>query len=205
MHCRFLKIGETLSRNTRRPARGSSSRTSGMTFGSVVRFYKACFERGGLIPGAVGEQGVKREINPLLRRVQGLKNAAAHSDCLLNGLANHASREPSTKRIRRALVDVCGMSERVVSDVASVRVAMDLAAVLVCFDRLVSERETRSSAASLLMATRERFLLYSDWFSKNQDVRAFLVFIDELFLCAAGKYGFEQVLASGEFNHKQSG
>lgn len=143
-----------------------------MSFGAAIAFYKACFRKGGLI-GDPGESAVCRRINNLLRRVQVLRNAAAHGDCLLNGLSTHV-KSASARGVRRMLEEVAGVGGACVGQVATVPVAMDLAAVLVCYDIVVPEGETRRAAAAELQAFSARAVLHGEWFAKNYSVRSFL-------------------------------
>lgn len=143
-----------------------------VSFGAAIAFYKSCFRKGGLIDDP-REAAVCRRINNLLRRVQVLRNAAAHGDCLLNGLSTHV-RSASAKGVRRMLGEVAGLAGSSVEQVATVPVAMDLAAVLVCYDIVVPEGETRRSAAAELAAFSERAGLHRDWFARNYSVSSFI-------------------------------
>lgn len=151
-----------------------------MTFGNVVRFYKACFGKDGLIPQEKEEASVLRRINPYLQCAKVLRNAAAHSDCLLNGLADHRQRIRASKRIKAALVDELALDESLVSPVISVQVAMDLAVVLLCYKEIVPDGESKSLATESMVATADRLCLNAGWFSSNNDIRDFLTYADGL-------------------------
>lgn len=105
----------------------------------------------------------------LLKCTQQLRNAAAHNDCLLNGLAAHEKKSGVYPKIRKALAEDYGMNPDVVAQVGSVRVAMDLAAVLICYDAYVPRGGSRSRAGIALSAARERFAKPAPWF--GQDLR----------------------------------
>lgn len=146
-----------------------------MSFGQVIAFYKACFKKDGLIDDAVEIQFCK-SVKNLLRHAQQLRNAAAHGDCLLNGLAAY-SKSPSMSGVRRALADF-GIAEADYSDVKSVQVAMDLAAILLCYDLLIPEGSTRQAAVQILKDSASRMLCHRDWFESNYSVKSFLDFFE---------------------------
>ncbi len=158
-----------------------------MTFGNVVRFYKACFGKDGLIPQEEDEASVLRRINPYLQCAKVLRNAAAHSDCLLNGLADHKQRIRASKKIKAALVDELTLDESLVNPVISVQVAMDLAAVLLCYKEIVPDGESKNLAIESMVATADRLCLHAEWFSSNNDIRDFLTYANGLLRAFAEK------------------
>ena len=121
----------------------------------------------------------------MLRCTQQLRNAAAHNDCPLNGLASHEKKSGAYPKIRRALVEDYGMDPDVVAQVGSVRVAMDLAAVLICYDAYVPRGGSRSRARLALLAARDRFAEHAPWFDKTYAVKSFLDYVNALLLTFA--------------------
>lgn len=83
-------------------------------------------------------------------------------------------RKGSHGAVRRALVGEYGMDEGLVAPVASVRVAMDLAALLICYDAYVREGGSRRRASETLARTTERFDRNADWFDKTYAVSSFM-------------------------------
>ena len=150
-----------------------------MSFGSVIKLYRSCFAKGGLIDDAE-EQEKLREIKNLLRCSQVLRNAAAHNDCLLNGLSHHG-RDGSRTGVRKKLIRDYGFDEASLADVGNVGIAMDLAAVLMCYDSVVPEGQTRLAAAEKLRSACERFSKRREWFSRNYHIDSFLKYADVLF------------------------
>lgn len=134
----------------------------------------------------------------LLRRIQTLRNAAAHGDCLLNGLSDYV-RSKSASGVKRALQVREGLSGDTVNQVSSVAVAMDLAAVLMCYDIFVPEGHTRSCAAAELRAFAKRAAENEGWFEKNYAVKSFIDYVALVFLHFADKFewkdGGEEELA----------
>lgn len=162
-----------------------------MSFGPLIGFYKACFRKDGLIDDA-GERETLKVVKNLLRRAQALRNAAAHGDCLLNGLAVH-SKGPSTNGVKRMLREREGLSGSVVDQVSSVSVAMDLAATLMCYDVIVPAGLTKSAAAEELRCFAARAAANEGWFERNYSVKSFIDFVSLMspyfahkFDCAAG-------------------
>lgn len=150
-----------------------------MSFGSVIKMYRTCFAKKGLIDDG-GEQEMYKNIKNLLRCSQVLRNAAAHNDCLLNGLSQH-SRDGAKTAVKKKLVEHYGFVEADLADVATVRVAMDVAAVLMCYDAVVPDGQTRLAAAEVLFLAKARFAEHRDWFSKNYHVVSFLGYAEKLF------------------------
>ena len=148
-----------------------------MSLGPSIALYKACFREGGLIDDE-RERATLKDVNNLLRHVQVLRNSAAHGDCLLHELSRY-SRDSSMGKIRQRLL-AYGPDREVVAQVQKVRIAMDLAAVLMCYDVIVPPGGTRIEAAEMLRAARARLIEHADWFAKNYSVSSFIAYVDEI-------------------------
>lgn len=155
-----------------------------VSFGPLTRLYRHCFGKTGAIDDPE-ERGMLSSYRGMLRCTQQLRNAAAHNDCLLNGLASHEKKSGAYPKIRRALVEDYGMDPDVVARVGSVRVAMDLAAVLICYDVYVPRGGSRSRAGLALLAARDRFAEHAPWFDKTYAVKSFLDYANALLLTFA--------------------
>lgn len=155
-----------------------------VSFGPLTRLYRHCFGKAGAIDDPE-ERRMLSSYRGMLRCTQQLRNAAAHNDCLLNGLAAHEKKSGVYPKIRKSLVEDYGMGPDVVAQVGSVRVAMDLAAVLICYDAYVPRGGSRSRAGLSLSATRERFAKHAPWFDKTYAVKSFLDYANALFLTFA--------------------
>lgn len=77
------------------------------------------------------------------------------------------------------------MDPDVVAQVGSVRVAMDLAAVLICYDAYVPRGGSRLRAGLALSTARGRFAKHVSWFDKTYAVKSFLDYANALFLTFA--------------------
>lgn len=151
-----------------------------ISFGSLAKLYRQCFDKNGLIDD-VSEKEMLSSYRGMLTCAQQLRNAAAHNDCLLNGLAAHERKNGAHPKVRRLLVGSYDMDADVVAQVGSVRVAMDLAAVLICYDAFVPRGGSRSKAGLALIASRNRFAEHAAWFEKTYAVKSFLDYVDSLF------------------------
>lgn len=149
-----------------------------VSFGPLMRLYRLCFRKGGLLPDEEEAQ-VCAKVSGLLRCVQAIRNAAAHSDLLLHEL-ERADKGSSLRAARKAIGGF-SIDKDVVDAVSRMRVAMDMAATLICYDVLVSDPSARGDAADWLAECRARMALHSDWFTKNYSVSAFLRFTDDAF------------------------
>lgn len=148
-----------------------------MSFGPVIALYKACFKKDGLISDD-HECATLKETGNLLRRAQVLRNAAAHEDCLLNSLTEYR-KDSSTSSVRRKLATY-NLDENIVAQVASVQIAMDFAATLMCYDIVVPSGESRSEASSRFADVTNRMIQHEDWFTKNYAISSFLDFVSQL-------------------------
>ena len=148
-----------------------------MSLGPSIALYRACFREGGLIDDE-SERKTLRDVNNLLRHVQVLRNSAAHGDCLLHELSRY-SRDSSMGKIRQQLLTY-GPDREIVAQVQKVRIAMDLAAVLMCYDAIVPIGGTKAEAAETLRTARERIVMHSDWFAKNYAVKSFIEYMAEI-------------------------
>jgi hypothetical protein len=87
-----------------------------VSFGPLTRLYHHCFGRAGTIDDPE-ERSMLSSYRGMLRCTQQLRHAAAHNDCLLNGLASHEKKSSAYPKIRRALVEDYGMNPDVVAQV----------------------------------------------------------------------------------------
>lgn len=146
-----------------------------VSFGPLTKLYRHCFGKDGVIDDPSEHEAFNAN-KALLRCTQQLRNAAAHNDCLLNGLAHYEKRKGSHGAVRRALVAQYGMDEGLVAPVASVRVAMDLAALLICYDAYVPQGGSRRRAIATLAMTAERFDRNAAWLDKTYAVSSFMTY-----------------------------
>lgn len=147
-----------------------------ISFGPLVGFYKKCFAKHGLIDDP-SEAAVCRSLKNLLRQVQSVRNAAAHGDAMLNSLAGYR-KSKSLSGVRRKLEEQ-GVGGDWLNRVASVPVAMEFSALLMCFDVLVNDPGRRCEVAHLLDKLVERFLQRKSWFEKCYAVNSFIDFVEE--------------------------
>ena len=157
-----------------------------ISFGPLIGLYKACFRKGGFIDDR-DEREVLKTANNLLQRVQTLRNAAAHGDCLLNGLSRY-EKSASAKGVKKMLAAREGLTGDAVNQVSSVAVAMDLAAVLMCYEIIVPVGSTRSVAAEKLRAFAARIVEKRDWFEKNYSIKSFIDYVGLLLPHFADKF-----------------
>lgn len=156
-----------------------------VSFGTTISFYNASFRKDGLLASDKLETVVQKRTRNLLRRAQSLRNAAAHNDCLLNRLSCHG-KSKSSAGVKKMLLDGYSVEEDKFYPVSNVLIAIDLAAVLMCYDEFVPFGETRAAMAKRLRSMAGRFALHRDWFKKTEPVDKFIVFVEHLFSCFAG-------------------
>lgn len=144
------------------------------SFGSLLKLYAHCLSKDGIIDDERGKRSYAR-VKPFLRRVKDARNASAHGDCLLNALSVR-STSARLAPARNALVSSYGLDEDIVNAVKSVRPAMDLAAIFICYDRIVPEGSTRGKAAELLAEASCRYAEKASWYHKTFCVYDFLLY-----------------------------
>ena len=142
-----------------------------LSFGPLTGLYRQCFKKGGLIDCPT-EAALLRECKSMLRQAQGMRNAAAHNDAMLNTLSAYRTSS-YLKGCRRKLRER-GVEGPWVDAVASVPVAMELAAVLMCHESLVERAAARGRAASGMRSLSERLGENAGWFTKSYPVSSFI-------------------------------
>lgn len=156
-----------------------------VSFGPLVSFYKRCFSKNGLIDD-LSEASVCKRVKNLLRQVQSVRNAAAHGDAMLNSLGEYR-KSKSLSGVRRKLMEQ-GVEGEWLDRVASVPVAMEFLALLMCFDILVVDSRRRREAAGLLDGLSKRFSEKKGWFAKCYAVDSFIGFVEETCAIFAGRF-----------------
>lgn len=80
--------------------------------------------------------------------------------------------------MRKKLVEDYGFEDAELADAGTMGIAMDFAAVLMCYDMLVPEGQTRAKAGNSLASAAARFAEHKDWFSKNYHIMSFLEYME---------------------------
>ena len=124
------------------------------SFGDVIAFYKyLAFDSNVEISNE--ERARAKKIKRLLFPTKTLRNAAAHNDCLLNGMRRRLKKPIGF--IRTTLIEEYCLPSGVVNPSWRVPVVHDLSALLICLDSAVVSEGVKLSRSSELAELRERF------------------------------------------------
>lgn len=143
------------------------------SFGDVIAFYKYYF-----IEYAEHRDPTAKSIKSLLFPAKTLRNAAAHNNCLLNGLRDRLSSPVGA--IAKTLREEYGYDAEKVAGTRRVPLIHDLSALLICYDRVVEGPGIRRERAREMRMLKKRLLMHKDYFEKQFEVVAALDFIAAL-------------------------
>lgn len=143
------------------------------SFGAFADFYLFCANRWG-------DSGMRDE-HYMLRRTNSLRNAAAHSSAIVNGLGSPLSaaqlRYPAP--LAAALGEI-GMSKRLRrSKMRNPRI-LQMAVLAYAYSRFVP-REKAEVTPERLLALADRSKLHSDWYASNTVITSSHDFIARVF------------------------
>ena len=138
-------------------------------FGRLVAFYGFCADRYG--------DKQMRDRHFILKSCKEIRNASAHSSCILNDLRPEAKRPKRNYSVQRKLSRLPGVT----SDICDRRMnnprMQQIITLLYGHTVIVTSPGVRSKAAGLLKALGERILKHIDYYEGNEMVAADLKFL----------------------------
>ncbi len=143
------------------------------SFGALADFYLFCANRWG--------DSEMRDEHYMLRRANSLRNAAAHSSAIVNGLG----LSPNALQLRypaplAAALGEIGMSKRLRrSKMRNPRI-LQMAVLAYAYSRFVPEEKTRGTS-NRLRALADRAKLHGDWYASNTVITSSHDFIARVF------------------------
>ena len=134
-----------------------------VSFGGIITLYKFYFY------DLKKRQSEKAEsVKQLLFPVKALRNAAAHNGNVLNTIGQRLQKPVGS--IATAAREELGIDQELVALTKRFPVIHDFTALVLCFDRIVSDADARSEKAAGLRTLRERFLEHADYFEKQVEL-----------------------------------
>lgn len=131
-----------------------------VSFGGIIALYKFYFYE---LRKARSEKA--ESVKQLLFPVKALRNAAAHNGNVLNTIGQRLQKPVGA--IATAAKEELGIDRELVALTRRFPVVHDFTALVLCFNRIVSDADARSEKAACLHALRERFLERADYFEKQ--------------------------------------
>lgn len=163
------------------------------SFGDFIAFYKYLFFDSSdhrhfkICQDCAEDAAVAKRIKKLLFPAKTLRNAAAHNDCLLNGLKRRMG-EPF-KPIRNFLIKECDLSETIVENAWKTSVVHDYTALLICYDLVVPNGETKSRAAQNMRVAGSALRTNMDYYSDQENVLNVLQLLSLIIECLSDRWG----------------
>ena len=131
-----------------------------VSFGGIIALYKFYFY------DLRRERSQEAEsVKQLLFPVKALRNAAAHNGNVLNTIGQRLQKPVGS--IATAAREELRIDQELVALTKRFPVIHDFTALVLCFDRIVSDADARSEKAAGLRTLRERFLEHADYFEKQ--------------------------------------
>lgn len=131
-----------------------------VSFGGIIALYKFYF-----YDLRRGRSKEAESVKQLLFPVKALRNAAAHNGNVLNTIGQRLQKPVGS--IATAAREELGIDQELVALTKRFPVIHDFTALVLCFDRIVSDAGARSEKAAGLRTLRERFLEHADYFEKQ--------------------------------------
>lgn len=132
-----------------------------ISFGNLVYLYKLYDDTYGSF-----------RIGPLLFRVKNLRNAAAHSNCLINQLYKDRTGIKPYERVRKFVKDSTDFGKTIIESKLSNRVICDFITMLYVFNNVVnSEKIKLSRYKELSELFNVRMIRNSEYFKDNEAIK----------------------------------
>ena len=133
-----------------------------ITFGSFIHFLKYCLEY------FEDEQfrNLFQEDYYLLRSIKTIRNAAAHSNCILNQLARNTSKHQTKHAVSRAIGNM-GISKTTRNHLMTSAAVQDIITLLYTHQEIVTSNGVKKHRANKLKALMNRFFYHIDFYQNN--------------------------------------
>lgn len=144
-----------------------------VSFGGIIALYKFYFF------DLRRERSKEAEsVKQLLFPVKALRNAAAHNGNVLNTIEQRLQKPVGS--IATAAREELGIDRELVALTRRFPVIHDFTALVLCFDRIVSDTDARSEKAAGLHALRERVVEHADYFKKQVELSQGIKMLSEV-------------------------
>lgn len=150
-----------------------------VSFGDCISFYKFYFLDYLKDAEPTDESEIALYVKTLLFPIKTLRNAAAHNDCLLNGIREHLERPIGS--ISKTLQNDYGLDGDLLSNTKRIPVLHDFSALLICYNKIVTSQGIRNARSSDLGELQKRFQKNSHYFNKQNEIEAAFALLDSLF------------------------
>ena len=143
-----------------------------ITFGSFVHFLKFCFE---YFDDEKFRTAFKDDVY-LLSSIKTVRNAAAHSNCILNQLQRGTSTHKTNYELNRE-ISLMGFSKSQRDRLMSSAAVQDLATIFFAHKKLVTSHGVRKHRSELMKRLAERFSYHADYYVNNPVIITSLDFL----------------------------
>ncbi|MBQ8356205.1 MAG: Abi family protein [Clostridia bacterium] len=132
-----------------------------ITFGSLIHFLRFClsyFEDKAFTKMFENDYY-------LLRSIKTIRNAAAHSNCILNQLQRNTSKHPTDYELNRELSKLVSKSQR--DRLMSSAAVQDFVTLLFVHQKIVSSTGVRKHRGAALKQLTDRMCYHADYYANN--------------------------------------
>lgn len=149
-----------------------------VSFGDLIAFYKYYFFESE-VKHSTRELDKAKSVKPLLFPAKTLRNAAAHNDCLLNGMRDRLSKPIGSIALR---IEQGSYAPKPLIDATKrIPIIHDCSALLLCYTALVSSPSIRKARGNQLSRLHSRLLENEGYFAKQAEVKGCFLMLDRLF------------------------
>jgi abortive infection bacteriophage resistance protein len=128
-------------------------------FGTILYFYRFCATRFSL-------KNMQKYVFILLQ-CKNIRNACAHSDCIINDLHRNTSRYSTSYLITKNLSNIHGLNRDICANQMSNERIQGLICILFMHSKIVTSEGVHNKAAHKLHAFETRMLRHPDYYTSN--------------------------------------
>ena len=128
-------------------------------FGTILYFYRFCAYR-------FKSKDMQKNLFVLLQ-CKNIRNACAHSDCIINDLHRNTSRYGTSYLITQKLSNIQGLNRNIRANQMSNERVQGLICILFMHDQIVTSEGVHHKAAQKLHTLVERMLRHPDYYDTN--------------------------------------
>lgn len=140
-----------------------------LPFGRLVSFYGYCAERY--------QDKKMRKQHFLLKTCKDIRNAAAHSSCIINDLKPGSSKYATSYDVTRQLGTIKEISKGVRDKKMSNARIQQIVTLLYAYDKIVTSSGVISKAKTQLIQYQKRMMRHIDYYKENDTIRTNFEFL----------------------------
>ena len=143
-----------------------------VSFGTLLHFYSFFaqkYQNKGMI-----------EMSYMLRTCKDIRNAAAHSSCIINDLLPKTKRYKTSYSLSRYLSKTLNLNNETISKKMSCIRVQEIITLLFVYKNVITSTEVKCKTKERLLYFKNRMLFHIDYYDSNETIKTSFLFLSDV-------------------------